>query len=77
MMFTNGLDCKNTPQFGLLGAGMVAEQLTPRILELEAQAEALKLRSFLRQKFSFTLFLFTQLYKLVLVIYCWGYPGMN
>ena len=56
---------------------MVAEQLTPRILELEAQAEALKLRSFLRQKFSSTLFLFTQLYKLVLVIYCWGYPGMN
>ena len=76
-MFTNGLDCKSTPQFGLLGAGIVAEQLTPRILELEAQVEALQLRSLLRQKFPSTLFLFTQLYKLILVIYCWGYPGMN
>lgn len=55
----------------------MAEQLPPRILELEAQVEALQLRSFLRQKFRSTLFLFTQLYELVLVIYCWGYPGMN
>lgn len=50
MMFTNGLDCKNTPQFGLLGAGIVAEQLTHRISELEAQVEASLLRSFLRHE---------------------------